>query len=118
VIDFSEKPKGDELAKMRVDTTILGLSSEQAQQSPIASMGIYVFKREVLSKLLRESLEQTDFGKEIIPAAANDYNVQAYLFNGYWNIGIEHESNLATTQPPLASTMRKPDLHSPRYLPQ
>jgi len=61
---------------MRVDTTILGLSSEQAQQKPyIASMGIYVFKREVLSKLLRESLEQTDFGKEI-PAAANDYNVQ------------------------------------------
>jgi len=39
-------------------------------------MGIYVFKREVLSKFLRESLEQTDFGKEIIPAAANDYNVQ------------------------------------------
>lgn len=46
VIDFSEKPKGEELVKMQVDTTILGLTPEQAQQQPyIASMGIYVFKK-------------------------------------------------------------------------
>ncbi|MFM7367352.1 MAG: sugar phosphate nucleotidyltransferase, partial [Sphaerospermopsis kisseleviana] len=58
VIDFSEKPKGDALAKMRVDTTILGLTKEQAELQPyIASMGIYVFKKDVLIKLLKESLE-------------------------------------------------------------
>ncbi|WP_017653597.1 glucose-1-phosphate adenylyltransferase [Fortiea contorta] len=106
VIDFSEKPKGDALAQMRVDTTILGLNQEQAALQPyIASMGIYVFKKDILIKLLKESLERTDFGKEIIPDAAKDYNVQAYLFDGYWeDIGtIEafYNANLALTQQPL-----------------
>jgi glucose-1-phosphate adenylyltransferase len=106
VIDFSEKPKGDALYNMRVDTSLLGLTPEQAQQQPyIASMGIYVFKKDVLIKLLKESLESTDFGKEIIPDAAKDHNVQAYLFGGYWeDIGtIEsfYEANLALTQQPL-----------------
>jgi glucose-1-phosphate adenylyltransferase len=106
VVDFSEKPKGEALAKMRVDTTILGLNPEQAKLQPyIASMGIYVFKKDVLIKLLKESLERTDFGKEIIPDAATRYNVQAFLFDGYWeDIGtIEafYNANLALTQQPL-----------------
>jgi glucose-1-phosphate adenylyltransferase len=105
VVDFSEKPKGEALKRMQVDTTTLGLDAEQAKKSPyIASMGIYVFKREVLVDLLNRSPEQTDFGKEIIPASAKDYNIQAYLFNGYWeDIGtIEafYEANLALTQQP------------------
>ena len=105
VIDFSEKPKGEALIQMRVDTSVLGLSKEQAQQQPyIASMGIYVFKKDVLFKLLREAVERTDFGKEIIPDASKDYNVQAYLFDDYWeDIGtIEafYHANLALTQQP------------------
>ena len=126
VIDFSEKPTGDELTQMQVDTTVLGLSPEQAQQQPyIASMGIYVFKKEVLIKLLKESLYRTDFGKEIIPAAANDHNVQAYLFGGYWeDIGtIEafYDANLALTkqpQPPFSFYDEKAPIYTrPRYLP-
>jgi len=105
VIDFSEKPKGDALLKMQVDTSVLGLSPEQSKQKPyIASMGIYVFKREVMVKLLKEQLERTDFGKEIIPASAKDYNVQAYLFDGYWEdigtIDAFYEANLALTKQP------------------
>ena len=105
IIDFSEKPKGDELRRMQVDTTILGLTKEQAHQQPyIASMGIYVFKKQVLINLLKSSLTQTDFGKEIIPAAAKELNVQAYLFNGYWeDIGtIEafYDANMALTKQP------------------
>jgi glucose-1-phosphate adenylyltransferase len=106
VVDFSEKPKGAELAAMQVDTTVLGLTSEEAKQSPyIASMGIYVFKKEVLIKLLKDSLEQTDFGKEIIPsAAAQGYNVQAHLFNDYWEdigtIDAFYQANLALTRQP------------------
>jgi glucose-1-phosphate adenylyltransferase len=105
VVDFSEKPKGADLKKMQVDTTVLGLDALQAKQSPyIASMGIYVFKKDVLIHLLNKSLEQTDFGKEIIPSSAKDYNVQAYLYNGYWeDIGtIEafYDANLALTQQP------------------
>ena len=105
IIDFSEKPEGDELQKMAVDTSILGLSPEKAKESPyIASMGIYVFKKGVLEKLLQNNPSQTDFGKEIIPAAAKDYRVQAYLFKGYWeDIGtIEafYDANLALTKQP------------------
>ncbi|MEO3706984.1 glucose-1-phosphate adenylyltransferase [Trichormus azollae] len=106
VIDFSEKPKGEALAQMRVDTTVLGLTKEQAELQPyIASMGIYVFRKDILIKLLKESLQRTDFGKEIIPDAAKDHNVQAYLFDDYWeDIGtIEafYNANLALTQQPM-----------------
>jgi len=105
VVDFSEKPKGEALANMQVDTTVLGLTSEQAEKMPyIASMGIYVFKKEVLLNLLQTYLDSTDFGKEIIPASSNNHNVQAYLFDGYWeDIGtIEafYEANLALTRQP------------------
>lgn len=105
VIDFSEKPKGQALEKMSVDTTVLGLTAEQAQEQRfIASMGIYVFKRDVLIKLLKDALERTDFGKEILPQSAQDYNIQAFLFNDYWeDIGtIEsfYHANLALTQQP------------------
>ncbi|MBW4695018.1 MAG: glucose-1-phosphate adenylyltransferase [Lyngbya sp. HA4199-MV5] len=105
IVDFSEKPKGDALSAMAVDTTILGLNPEDAKKSPyIASMGIYVFKRESLVKLLRDFPDQTDFGKEIIPGSAKDYNLQAYLFNDYWeDIGtIEafYDANLTLTQQP------------------
>ncbi|MGG6294655.1 glucose-1-phosphate adenylyltransferase [Leptolyngbya sp. AN02str] len=105
VVDFSEKPKGDSLKQMQVDTTVLGLSGDQAKENPyIASMGIYVFKRQVLFDLLRGGPEQTDFGKEIIPNSAGKYNIQAYLFNGYWeDIGtIEafYEANLSLTKQP------------------
>ncbi|XGW00189.1 MAG: glucose-1-phosphate adenylyltransferase [Leptolyngbya sp. BL-A-14] len=105
IVDFSEKPKGDALTSMAVDTTILGLTPEEAKKNPyIASMGIYVFKREALVKLLRDFPDQTDFGKEIIPGSSKDYNLQAYLFNDYWeDIGtIEafYDANLALTQQP------------------
>jgi glucose-1-phosphate adenylyltransferase len=126
VIDFSEKPKGEALTQMQVDTSVLGLTKEQAQKQPyIASMGIYVFKKEVLFKLLRESLERTDFGKEIIPDASKDYNVQAYLFDDYWeDIGtIEafYQANLALTQqpqPPFSFYDEEAPIYTrPRYLP-
>lgn len=105
VVNFLEKPKGDALRQMQVDTSSLGLSPEQAAEKPyIASMGIYVFKRDVLIDLLKKNLEQTDFGKEIIPSAAKDHNIQAYLFDDYWeDIGtIEafYNANLALTEQP------------------
>lgn len=126
VVDFSEKPKGDALTAMKVDTTKLGLTPEAAQDSPyIASMGIYVFKKDVLIKLLKEWPEQTDFGKEIIPNAAADYNIQAYLFSGYWeDIGTMeafYEANLALTKqpkPPFSFYEKNAPIYTrPRYLP-
>ena len=105
VVSFCEKPKGDALKQMQVDTSMLGLSAEQAKENPyIASMGIYVFNKDVLIKLLTDNPEQTDFGKEIIPSASGDHNVQAFLFKDYWeDIGtIEafYNANIGLTQQP------------------
>jgi glucose-1-phosphate adenylyltransferase len=126
VISFSEKPKGDELKAMQVDTTILGLDAEAAQKSPyIASMGIYVFKKKVLFDLLNQAEEQTDFGKEIIPAAALTHNVQAFLFDDYWEdigtIKSFYDANLALTrqpQPPFSFYDEAAPIYTrARYLP-
>ncbi|GAB4375559.1 MAG: glucose-1-phosphate adenylyltransferase [Elainellaceae cyanobacterium] len=126
IIDFSEKPKGEALKKMQVDTTALGLDAEAAKINPyIASMGIYIFKRDVLKNLLEKYPEQTDFGKEIIPTAANNLNIQAYLFNDYWeDIGtVEafYNANLALTQQPQPSFSfydeKAPIYTRARYLP-
>jgi glucose-1-phosphate adenylyltransferase len=126
VIDFCEKPQGEQLQQMQVDTTILGLNPEQAKDSPyIASMGIYVFKKQVLIDLLEKDTSRTDFGKEIIPSSASDHNLQAYLFKGYWeDIGtIEsfYEANLGLTQqptPPFSFYDEKAPIYTrPRYLP-
>lgn len=126
VVDFCEKPTGEALKQMQVDTTALGLTPEQAKTSPyIASMGIYVFKKDVLIKLLEANPEQTDFGKEIIPDSAKDHNVQAYLFDGYWeDIGTMesfYDANLALTrqpQPPFSFYDEKAPIYTrSRYLP-
>eukprot|EP00245_Coleochaete_scutata_P012039 TRINITY_DN457_c0_g1_i2.p1 TRINITY_DN457_c0_g1~~TRINITY_DN457_c0_g1_i2.p1 ORF type:complete len:340 (+),score=70.89 TRINITY_DN457_c0_g1_i2:150-1169(+) len=126
VVSFAEKPKGADLKAMQVDTRILGLDEESAKKSPyIASMGIYVFKKQILLDLLRwRYANANDFGSEIIPASAKEFNVQAYLFDGYWeDIGTIRsffEANLALTeQPPKFKFYdgQKPIYTSPRYLP-
>jgi glucose-1-phosphate adenylyltransferase len=126
VLEFSEKPKGEELEKMRVDTTKLGLSAEEAQRRPfLASMGIYVFRKDVLGELLLKQMPTAiDFGKEIIPEALSRYNVQAYLFDGYWEdigtISSFYRANLDMTLPlpPFnAFDAEAPMYTRPRYLP-
>jgi glucose-1-phosphate adenylyltransferase len=85
ITEFSEKPKGEALEAMRVDTTSFGLTPEEASARPfLASMGIYVFKFDRLEKLLAQDASWVDFGREIIPGAISNYNVQAFLFDGYW----------------------------------
>lgn len=71
---------------MQVDTTKLGLNPDEASRRPfLASMGIYVFKYDHLEALLSEDPSWMDFGKEIIPGALRSgRNVQAFLFDGYW----------------------------------
>jgi glucose-1-phosphate adenylyltransferase len=126
VTSFSEKPKGDALKAMQVDTTVLGLPAEKAKEFPyIASMGIYVFERQVLLELLKAAPEQTDFGREVIPSSIKNYNVQAYLFKDYWeDIGtIEafYNANLALTyqpDPPFSFYDEKAPIYTrARYLP-
>jgi glucose-1-phosphate adenylyltransferase len=126
VVEFSEKPTGDALEQMRVDTTKLGLSNEQAERRPfLASMGIYVFRKEVLRRLLLDELpEAADFGKEIIPQALAGCNVQAHLFDGYWEdigtMGSFYRANIEMTLPlPPFNVFdaEAPMYTRPRYLP-
>jgi glucose-1-phosphate adenylyltransferase len=126
VTAFSEKPKGDALKSMRVDTSVLGLSPEEAKSSPyIASMGIYVFEKQVLHDLLNHDADRTDFGREILPSSLTTHNVQAYLFKDYWeDIGtIEafYNANLALTEqpdPPFSFYDEKAPIYTrSRYLP-
>jgi glucose-1-phosphate adenylyltransferase len=102
IIEFKEKPKGDELQTMRVDTSKLGLNDAEAVARPfLASMGIYVFKYDRLEQLLADDPNGVDFGREIIPDAIKTGNVQAYLFDGYWEdigtISAFYRANLDLT---------------------
>jgi glucose-1-phosphate adenylyltransferase len=88
-------------------------------------MGIYVFNKQAMLKLLTENPEHTDFGKEIIPDAIHNLNVQAYLYKGYWeDIGtIEsfYQANLDLTRHPSTGfnfyETKKPIYTRARYLP-
>jgi glucose-1-phosphate adenylyltransferase len=125
IIEFREKPKGEDLEKMRVDTTSLGLTAEEAHARPyLASMGIYIFKYARLEEVLAEDASRLDFGKEVIPGSIHKYNVQAYLFNDYWEdigtIAAFYKANLdmTTAIPPFnLFDAEAPMLTRSRYLP-
>jgi len=127
ILEFREKPKGDQLVQMRVDTQALGLSTEESLKRPyLASMGIYVFSRETMFDLLNKHPTSTDFGKEIIPASLERGDrLQSYLFDDYWEdigtIGAFYEANLALTDQPNPAFSfydeQFPIYTRPRYLP-
>lgn len=104
IVEFKEKPTGDALEAMRVDTTQFGLTAEEAESRPfLASMGIYVFNYNRLVEMLKNDTSWVDFGREIIPAAIENYNVQAHLFKDYWEdigtIRAFYEANLDLASP-------------------
>ena len=104
ITEFREKPKGEALQAMRVDTTNFGLTEEESERRPyLASMGIYVFDYAKLIELLNADETAVDFGGELIPAAIDKYNVQAHLFDGYWEdigtIRAFYEANLDLASP-------------------
>ena len=125
--EFREKPTGDSLRAMAVDTSRFGLEPSEAKEKPyLASMGIYVFSRSTLFDLLNKFPSYTDFGKEIIPEAlGRGDKLKSYVFNDYWEdigtIGAFFESNLALTQqptPPFSFYDEKFPIYTrPRYLP-
>lgn len=125
IVEFREKPKGEALSAMKVDTSRIGLSREEAQRRPyLASMGIYVFKKTVLKGLLDQGETKVDFGREIIPAAIKNHNVQAYLFNEYWeDIGTIKSFYLANIDLTMVDPKFKlldpevPIYTHPRFLP-
>ena len=100
ISSFIEKPKKDVLPEWVSDT---GADMQKQGRNYLASMGIYIFNRQLLFDLLSDEYkEATDFGKEIIPQSISKYTVASYQYDGYWtdigNIYSFFEANLGLTQ--------------------
>ena len=85
ITSFHEKPKEDEaLDSLKLsDDQKKMFNIEDPNKEYLASMGIYVFRRNVLKELLAD-VSMIDFGKDIIPEAIKKYKVFSYAFQGYW----------------------------------
>jgi glucose-1-phosphate adenylyltransferase len=88
----------------------------------LASMGIYVFNRDLIREILDNPL--SDFGKHIIPNAINTHRVFSYVFQGYWeDIGtirsfFEANLDLVSELPRFNFfDMSAPIFSRPRFLP-
>jgi glucose-1-phosphate adenylyltransferase len=100
ITSFIEKPKKEVLKDWTSDT---GTAMQQQGRNYLASMGIYIFNRQLLQDLLQnEYVEATDFGKEILPQSIDKYKVVSYQYDGYWtdigNIYSFFEANLGLTK--------------------
>lgn len=102
VTRFVEKPKDEAvLPELRLTPDLLSSFGAGADEELYqASMGIYVFNRDVLVDCLDDHT-MVDFGKHIIPQAIKERHVSGYIFNGYWeDIGTVrafYEANLDLT---------------------
>jgi glucose-1-phosphate adenylyltransferase len=100
ITSFVEKPKKEILSNWVSDT---GEAMKGQGRNYLASMGIYVFNKEILYQFLNEDHPNaTDFGKEIIPNSIANYKVLSYQYDGYWtdigNIYSFFEANISLTQ--------------------
>lgn len=121
---FLEKPQDPALLEsFRIPAAGLAKMGAPAdRESYLASMGIYVFNREVICKLLENPLP--DFGKHIIPNAIQSHHVHSHIFQGYWEdvgtIRSYFEANLdLVSELPRFNffDMSAPIFSRPRYLP-
>ncbi|MEZ4910885.1 MAG: glucose-1-phosphate adenylyltransferase [Saprospiraceae bacterium] len=97
IISFIEKPKANVLPEW---TSPVNEKMQAQGRTYLASMGIYVFSRPALRKLLNENPDAVDFGKEIIPySIETGMNVISYAYEGYWtdigDIKSFFEANIA-----------------------
>jgi glucose-1-phosphate adenylyltransferase len=116
IVHFDEKPPAERLP---------GLVSELpgGGQGYLASMGIYLFKREVLETAVANP-QLVDFGRHVIPDAVPRQRVQAYVYRGYWEdvgtIRSYFQANLALCDaiPPFDFyDAKRPVYTNPRFLP-
>lgn len=104
ISEFVEKPQ---------DQSIIDSLTEETEDGPqvLASMGIYIFRKDVLEKVLKTSGD--DFGKNMIPYSIENYRTVAYRFKGYWedigSIRTFFESNIALTEEKFKFTFYNED---------
>lgn len=97
ITSFIEKPDASLLSEWTSD-----VSDEMKKEGRnyLASMGIYIFNRDLLVKLM-ENPDTIDFGKEIIPQAIKSHKTVSFPYEGYWtdigNIDSFFEANIGLT---------------------
>jgi len=117
ITSFIEKPKDPEVQKKFV-------SRDDPERPFLGSMGIYMFKTNVLNELLTYHLRQDDFGGDIIPQSIQSHEVYGFDFDGYWEdigtIRSFYETNLKLTnsKPPFNFFDAKAPIYThARFLP-
>jgi glucose-1-phosphate adenylyltransferase len=124
IVAFEEKPKTDRLREIGQSippgSTFAGHTAEKPF---IASMGVYVFSRDVLLEMLAADGAR-DFGREVIPSALDRYRVSAYLFRGFWadvgTVASFYDANIMLTRsgaPFKFYDANRPIYTHPRFLP-
>jgi glucose-1-phosphate adenylyltransferase len=116
ITNFVEKPREAHVLEQFV-------SREDPERPFLGSMGIYLFKTEVLVHLLTTTIDD-DFGGEVIPSAIEDYRVFGYDFDDFWEdigtIRSFYETNLLLTKQKSPFNFHDPErpIYSrPRFLP-
>lgn len=116
ITEFFEKPKDEKTLK-------LAESRNDPDKPYLGSMGIYLFKTDVLMEILQKNKDD-DFGGEVIPSAIKTHKVFGYDFEGYWEdigtIRSFYDTNLALTQPDAPFNFfdpAQPIYSHPRFLP-
>src|SRR5216117_198527 len=121
---FVEKPADETvLGEMRMSRELLAaIGSAEEEDLYQASMGIYVFNRQVLIECLENNL--VDFGKDVIPNAIKDWHVSAFIYQGYWEdigtIRAFYKANLDLTDIVPEYSFFEPEAPiytHPRFLP-
>jgi len=124
IVGFDEKPSAARLDELRATSPGNPSGAGLGPEKPfVASMGIYVFSRDVLHELLARD-HAVDFGKEIIPHALNSHKVQAHFFRGFWadvgTVDAFYDVNLMLTRRGAPFNFfhpTRPIYTRPRFLP-
>ncbi len=124
IVGFDEKPPRERLDAIGQSIPAGSTFGGQQGDKPfVASMGIYVFSRDVLLELIEQDGGK-DFGREIIPSALGRFRVHAYLHRGYWadvgTVASFYDANIMLTRsgaPFKFYDPRRPIYTHPRFLP-
>lgn len=123
ILEFREKPQTAEAREgMTAAPELLASRGIDSQRPYLASMGIYLFKKDVLRECLENSL--VDFGRDVIPAQVSSRKVQSHFFDGYWRdigtIRAFYEAHMDMVRPHPRFDFYDPEwpfFTHPRYLP-
>ncbi|MCC6694647.1 MAG: glucose-1-phosphate adenylyltransferase [Candidatus Hydrogenedentes bacterium] len=126
IVEFVEKPNAEaDLARLVTPDPVFAEFGLSAEGKPyLGSMGVYLFKPQVLEGILSTEPSWIDFGKDVIPKSLERLRVQSHLFSGYWeDIGTVrsyYETSLQMASPTPNFDFHvdgKPIYSRPRYLP-